>query len=69
MATRRTGSLRPELIWPGPEKVKIVSSSDVRRCPTTRLDPKHYRPDGTCMCVAPRDASLEPHLIRGGEGD
>ena len=42
-----------------------VSSSAIGRCKTTRLDPKHYRPDGTCECFPPDDESLEPHLVRG----
>ena len=42
-----------------------LTRSQLDRCPSHRLDPKHYRPDGTCECVPPDDESLEPHIERG----
>lgn len=30
--------------------VRIISSSDVARCPKTSLSHDHYRDDGTCRC-------------------
>lgn len=28
----------------------VIRISDVARCPAHRLDPAHYRTDGTCRC-------------------
>lgn len=29
----------------------IISSKDIKQCPEKRLDPSHYRNDGTCLHV------------------
>lgn len=31
-------------------KIKVIKRSDIARCPSQRLDPEHYRDDGTCRC-------------------
>ncbi len=68
LAKARDARLERERLaeWSGPRPlVLVVKMSDVDRCPTHRLDPKHYRPDSTCMCVPPRDESLEPQFVKG----
>ena len=33
-------------------RVFVIKMSDVGKCPTRRLDPMHYRDDGSCKCIA-----------------
>lgn len=35
-------------------KQRIVTATDLARCPIRSLSPDHYRPDGTCQCVPRR---------------
>lgn len=40
-------------------RIVIVSSATVAACPTHRLDPGHFRDDGTCKCFPPTDRQQE----------
>jgi hypothetical protein len=39
-----------------------VQMSDVRACPDLRLDPKHYRPDGSCYHHPTKAGSIDRAL-------
>lgn len=28
----------------------VITSLDVKRCPKRSMSPRHYRPDGSCLC-------------------
>lgn len=38
--------------------IRLISQSDIRRCPHVILVPEHYREDGSCKCNDPNAAEM-----------
>lgn len=62
--TRRQAERRRKAKAPKVEAVPAIALHSVESCPLRRLDPKHYREDGTCRC----HSTLQDPLLGRNEG-